>query len=126
MVETINKIRTTDKISIINVVTASITTIQKELVIIKETWAVQIVEEMAEIAYNNGMTIRVMVFRISVVASKVLQLVHSLISKQNHNKTNNRKKKPSLKHNETRQAIGIIRTDWAGKKTIKLNWIELG
>lgn len=92
MVETINKIRTTDKISIINVVTASITTIQKELVIIKETWAVQIVAEMAEIAYNNGMTIRVMVFRISVVASKVLQLVHSLISKQNHNKTNNRKK----------------------------------
>lgn len=72
MVETINKIRTTDKISIINVVTASITTIQKEIVIIKETWAVQIVAEMAAIAYNNGMTIRLMVFKISVVAFKVL------------------------------------------------------
>lgn len=73
MVETINKIRTTDKISIINVVTASITTIQKEIVIIKETWAVEIVAEMVEIAYNNGMTVRVMVFKISVVAFKVLQ-----------------------------------------------------
>lgn len=69
--ETINKIRTTDKISIINVVTASITTIiKKEIVIFKETWALRIVAETI-VCNNNGMT-KMMVSRINVVASKKL------------------------------------------------------
>lgn len=68
--ETISKIRTTDKISIINVVTASITTIiKREIVVIKETLALRIVAETI-VCNNNGMT-KLMVSRINVVASKM-------------------------------------------------------